>query len=395
MQRYLYQVHSALVLTTIRGITWAAGPVGGYYTEDRTLISPVPGYTLFAVSVAISDGVALVGASRESVTGHAYLYDSKTGNLLHTLSPGNSSVSNFGRTIALEGNYAVVGSDQASYVYDVNTYELLHVLPRSSGIDIDNGRVFIGESGVYDLASGERLSPPLSGGTSVALSGDYAVVGWIGNDGHDPGWARVFDWKSGRFLYNLTPAGMPAGANFGISMAAEGNIVVVGADRENTGGRAYLFDLTTGSPLYQLNATGLFDAYWRSFGIAVAMHNGVAIVGAHAQTVVFPDSPASQFSVIIDYGTAYAFSVQNGQEIARFTAAPHVTGGNTFYSFSLDYDGSQLIAGTMGWPEKAYITDFAIPEPTAIFMLTTCAMIALSRRPPRCTRNNRVTRCRN
>src|SRR6478672_170121 len=200
MQRSPYQSLSALLLLTLPCIAWAAGPIGGYYTEDRALTSPVPdpnGTSQYAISVSISDGVALVEAAQESVSGNAYLYDSKTGALLHALSPGNNSVSNFGRTVATDGKYAVVSSDQGSYVYDVNNYQLLHVLPRSHGLDVENGLALIGGSGVYDLASGQHLAQIGAGGTSAALSGDYAVIGYVGIDNHDPGWAVVFDWKAG------------------------------------------------------------------------------------------------------------------------------------------------------------------------------------------------------
>jgi hypothetical protein len=384
MQRCLYQLLSVLLLLTLPSVAWAAGPIGGYYIEDRALTPALfdpTGINQFAISVAISDGIALVGASRELGSGNAHLYDSKTGALLHTLSPGNKSVSGFGRTVALEGKYAVVGSDQGSYVYDVNNYELLHVLPGSRAIDIDHGRVLIGGYGVYNLSSGERLTTLPLGGTSVALSGEFAIVGEIGSDSRlVPGSARVFDWKNERQLYDLTPSGMPNGSAFGVSVAADGNIVVVGAGGEPNGGSAYVFDLATGNALYRLEETGRIYQPSPSFGYAVTIHGDIAIVGAYRQTDYFPIGPAGQMELVIDYGAAYAFSVQNGEEIARFTTSGPRTGGWANYAFSLDYDGSQLIAGTLGWPKKAYITDFAIPEPTALVFLTTCVMIGLSQR---------------
>ncbi len=293
---------------------------------------------------------------------------------------------NFGRTVALEGKYAVVGSEQANYVYDITNYKLLHVLPPSYDIDIDDGRILVGGFAVYDLLSGERLALLGKPATSAALSGDFAIVGDIGTDSRlIPGSARVFNWKDGQQLYDLTPSNMPVGSEFGISVALDGNIAVVGARKEpNYGGSAYVFDLKTGSLLHRLEeADRTYQPYW-SFGYAVTIHGETAIVGAFRQTGFFPSGSTGQTEHDFEHGAAYAFSVQTGEEIARFTTSGPITDGFANYGFSLDYDGSQLIAGTVGWPKKAYITDFAIPEPDVFVMLSIAVIIYLSQRSRRC-----------
>ncbi len=374
---------TALALA-ISSTSFSAGPIGGYYVEDLAVISPIPDpaeFGHFASSVAISNGIALVGESREVSQGNAHLYDSHSGALLHTLSPTNGSSSSFGRIVAMTGQYAVVGSDQATYVYNANNYELLHVLPWGTAVDVDDERVLIGGRGVYSLSSGERLAEIAAGGVSVALSGDFAVIGSLSPDSRTtPGAAFVFDSKTGHFLYNLAPDSMQDGAQFGISVAADNNVVVVGANRDN-GGSAYLFDLTTGQLLHRLEENSRIYQPSPSFGYSVAIHGDTAIVGAQRQTDYFPIDPAGQMQHVWERGAAFAFSVQSGQEFARFTTSGPHTGGLANYSFSLDYDGSQLIAGTIGWPKKAYITDFAIPEPTTLMILTTCVLIGFLQRP--------------
>jgi hypothetical protein len=135
-----------LLCVLVPSVAESANLFGDFYAQNRTLTSPIPdpiGMNQFGIAVAIRDGVALVGAPRESVSGNAYLFGSHTGALLHTLSPTTQTVQNFGRTVALEDGYAVVGSEVASYVYDVNSYALLHMLPAANAIDIEDGRVIL------------------------------------------------------------------------------------------------------------------------------------------------------------------------------------------------------------------------------------------------------------
>ena len=87
-------------------------------------------------------------------------------------------------------------------------------------------------------------------GTSVALSGDYAIVGANGEDsqGINAGAAYIFQrtgassWDGGTKL--VAPGGQ-AGDSFGISVALSGDYAIVGAHGEDSqgsaAGAAYIF----------------------------------------------------------------------------------------------------------------------------------------------------------
>ncbi|MEE9212014.1 MAG: FG-GAP repeat protein, partial [Phycisphaeraceae bacterium] len=92
-------------------------------------------------------------------------------------------------------------------------------------------------------------------GNSVAVSGNTAVVGARGNDdaGNLSGSAYVFDTTTGSQLFKLTASDAAADDFFGRSVAVSGNTAVIGAlgnsDAGSQSGSAYIFDTTTGNQL--------------------------------------------------------------------------------------------------------------------------------------------------
>jgi len=69
-------------------------------------------------------------------------------------------------------------------------------------------------------------------GSSVAVSGNTAVIGAEGDDngnGFDSGSAYVFDATTGQQLFKLLPSDGAGGDNFGFSVALSGNTAVIGA----------------------------------------------------------------------------------------------------------------------------------------------------------------------
>ena len=139
------------------------------------------GNASFGRTVAISGDVAIVGSSGDNDlatrSGAAYLFDARTGTRLAKLFPDDpASFANFGNTVAISGNLAVIGAwlddeiDEdagAAYVFDVTTGQQVAKL----------------------LADGGRFRDNL--GLSVSISGNTAVVGAPGAS--IAGLAYVFD----------------------------------------------------------------------------------------------------------------------------------------------------------------------------------------------------------
>ena len=111
------------------------------------------------------------------------------GDLLHTLNNpnpyGTSANDNFGYSVAVSGNYAIVGaygeadasgtSSGKAYIFDVTTGALLNTLNNPTAYSTSAGDLF---------------------GNSVAISGNYAIVGAYREDdagGIDSGKAYIFN----------------------------------------------------------------------------------------------------------------------------------------------------------------------------------------------------------
>ena len=174
----------------------------------------------------------------------------------------------FGSAVAVSDSYVLVGEPMngnsgfgsandtrgAAHLYESKTGRYLRTLRAS---DADNGDQF---------------------GRSVALSGNYALVGAIGDDS-SKGAAYLFDARTGTQLRKLTASDGAASDQFGISVALSGNLALVGARGDDTStGSAYVFDVRTGSQLQKLVATDRLPD--DVFGFSVALSGNMAIVGA-------------------------------------------------------------------------------------------------------------------
>lgn len=244
----------------------------------------------FGVSVALSDSVAVVGASCDDEhgdqAGAAYVFDRATGDQLFKLFPANGDEDDrFGADVAIEGDIALIGAfgadpygvkTGAAYLFDLNTGEQLAVFADADGGAIDGF------------------------GFSVAISGTTALIGAIRDDdaAFDAGSVYLFD------LFTADPVGKLLSGDpvyqerFGYDVSVAGGTVLVGAPLPHLGqpGAAYLFDLTTGAQTgkLQVGAGAPNDA----FGVSVALHGSTALAGASGV-----DGAAGQNS-----GSAYLFS---------------------------------------------------------------------------------------
>jgi hypothetical protein len=262
----------------------------------HTLNNPTPfgtsQYDQFGYSVSISDDYAIVGATGEgdssgAYSGKAYIFNVATGALVHTLDNPNpyglsTAGDSFGWSVSISDNYAIVGAinkkddgitSGKAYIYNVTTGALVHTLdnPNSDGILGTYGDAF---------------------GFSVAISGDHAIVGALreGDAGdNNSGKAYIFNVITGTLVHTLdnpSAYGTSTSDYFGKIVAISGDYAIVGASSEddavdNNSGKAYIFDVTTGSLLYTLdnpNAYGTSDSDF--FGDSVAISGSRAIVGA-------------------------------------------------------------------------------------------------------------------
>ena len=206
----------------------------------------------FGNSVAISGDYAIVGAYQEddaggTSSGKAYIYNATTGALAHTLNNPNAFSTSaddfFSNSMAISGDYAIVGayleddaggtSSGKAYIFNVTTGVLVHTL--------DNPNA-------YGTSANDFF------GFSVAISGDYAIVGAYQEDdagGTSSGKAYIFNVTTGVLVHTLdNPNAYGTSANdfFGQSVAISGNYAIVSAYQEDdaggtSSGKSYIFKL--------------------------------------------------------------------------------------------------------------------------------------------------------
>jgi hypothetical protein len=206
----------------------------------------------FSFPCRISQSYAAVSARLEddadgTSSGKVYIFSVADGSLLHTLNnpnPYSTSASDyFGESLAITDNYVVVGAsdeDDASntntgkvYVFDTVTGNLLHTLENPNG---------------YGTPAYDQF------GKAAAVSGNYAIIGAFQEDdagGTTSGKAYIFDLTSGQLVHTLdNPSAYSTTADdyFGWSVGISEKYAIVGAPFEDSAGgsasgKAYVYDL--------------------------------------------------------------------------------------------------------------------------------------------------------
>lgn len=205
------------------------------------------------------------------------LASAQTTGVQHQLQPFQFFDPWFGSEVATDGEYAVVGSpysltDGGVYVFDAQSGEELRYIENMTtslrfgqAIDIDAGILavgaegsgsFFGEASLIDASNGaliRSLVPSDSAesdrfGSSIAIDGDYVVVGARNNNTHatGAGSAYLFDRETGQQLHKFEPTGSQEGDHYGWTVAISGDLVVVGS---LVGGAVYVYSASTGAQI--------------------------------------------------------------------------------------------------------------------------------------------------
>ncbi|MES2650037.1 MAG: FG-GAP repeat protein [Bacteroidota bacterium] len=143
-------------------------------------------------------------------------------------------------------------------------------------------------SGIWE-PQGKLVNPGAANtdlfGWSVSISGDYAIVGAYGDD-NAAGSATVFKRNSISGIWEsqgkLLNAAPVATDYFGRSVGISGDYAIVGANDDDAGGTATIFKRNTGTGIWEALPQGkLADGdLGGSFGVSVSISGDYAIVGA-------------------------------------------------------------------------------------------------------------------
>ncbi|MEO0557960.1 MAG: T9SS type A sorting domain-containing protein [Bacteroidota bacterium] len=209
----------------------------------------------------------------------------------------------YGQAMALDGSRLAIASEEATslFIRREGRLELEASLPSGTALSLDGARLLVADStsaraGVYspgprDIYGVRRweLEQEFTGsgtfGATVALDTPYLLIGEPGT-ASDTGRVAVYVFEGSEWIaqgYLASPDSV-AGDCFGASIALDGPRVLIGAPGQEHAaavhGDAYLFELATNA--WSLHATlhPPDGASPGTFGRAVALSGGRALVGA-------------------------------------------------------------------------------------------------------------------
>ncbi|MCP5540849.1 MAG: FG-GAP repeat protein [Akkermansiaceae bacterium] len=244
---------------------------------------------------------------------------------LHGKNSAAQTTPRFGASLALSDRWLVAGEPEnddkgadagAVHVFDAVTCRYLRKLTAA------------------DASAGARF------GAAVSVHGNLLVVGAPGDNGAR-GAAYLFDLAKGRQLFSLRAADGAAADEFGAAVAANAGVVVVGAPKDDGSGgetgAVYLFDAKTGAETLKIvsPANGAMD----NFGVSLAVDGDLCLIGASGE-----DNTGGVGTL---EGAAYLFSIPGGTQIHRYTPSFFNDGDRFGESVALD-GGLAMIGAPFG-----------------------------------------------
>lgn len=159
-------------------------------------------------------------------------------------------------------------------------------------------------------------------GASVAISGDTAIVGADRQFSTTPGQAYIFRFNGSGWVeeQKLVPSNGAPGDSFGVSVAINGDVAIVGAyETDDAVGAAYVFRFEDGSWVEEQKLVAADGLAGDLFGTSVAVDNDVAVIGAQA-TDELPGTNVGAAYVFRFNGSGWIEEQRLGASDARWTA---------------------------------------------------------------------------
>ena len=285
-------------------------------------------YERVGEAVAVDGDAALVGTGAGGVV---YAFERSAGGwtLAARLTPGDDRGGRFGVSVSLDGDAAVVGAPVAD---DPNGDRAgaAYAFERSGGEWTRAGRLAPADGDPDDRF-----------GRAVAVCGDVAVVGApLDEDpnGEGAGSASVFERSGGtwREVATLSAADGDPDDRFGRAVATDGDVAVVGAPfAGDRAGAAYAFDRSGDDWVQAARLTAAEGGVGDSFGVSVAVDGETVVVGA--------DLARSSDGVVA--GAAYAFDRSGGAWTRSATLWAENPRPGDFFGTSVALAGDAALVG--------------------------------------------------
>jgi hypothetical protein len=327
------------------------------WSEEAVLLASdgMPG-DRFGCSIAMSGDVIAIGAQEADLPGAAdvgavYVFRYAGGVWVEEakITAGDADDDDrFGYSVAIEGDVLIVGA------------------PRDDNTAGDNaGAVYVLRLEGEEWTEQVKLTDPDGEdgdqfGYSVALSGDVLLVGVIFDkeSGYDAGAVIAYRDTGSTWEKESTLLASDGGSDhrFGVSVALDGDIAVVGATGHDGGaqeaGAAYIFrsaaDTTEWVEEARLEPSEPQSG--SEFGRAVAVENGCALVGAYHYWAAARRS-----------GAAFVYRHDGASWVETTMLVSQHSGAFEHFGWALTLDGGRVLVGAPGdgepggHPESAWI----------------------------------------
>lgn len=293
------------------------------------------GYTddFFGVSVAIDGDYAVVGADIDddngSNSGSVYIFhreDNVWSEQAKIIASDGEPGDLFGKSVSIDGNYIIVG---ANWSDDNGTMSgSAYIFKRIGNIWSEVEKLTASNAGTMDEF-----------GYTVSISGDYAVVGAYKNEvtGIGTGSAYVFKRTGDNWVeqVRLNSSDAEDGDLFGFSVAIDGTYIVVGAYEGDYSGfhPSYIFH-RIGNVWYEQAILIPNDRGGYCFGKSVAINGAYALIGAYADNVNGSRS-----------GSAYIFHRTGTTWIQQVKITPSDGSANDYFGLAVSISGNNAIIG--------------------------------------------------
>jgi hypothetical protein len=254
---------------------------------------------------------------------------------LELFPPGPPDETDFGRSVAMVGNFVAVGAARGRgsvYVFDRGTTAFVRKIVNPT-------------PGPFGDAFG----------WSLAAVGTNLLVGAPTEDGPGIGAAYLFDPATGALLQSFhSPQSIALSTlcqyDFGIAVAAVGSNVLVGAPQDDAGGfnsagEAYLFDATTGALLQTFFSPNPFSKFCGNFGLAVGA------IG----TDVLVSAPFDLYGPTTWRGAAYRFDAALGTSIAQYVPPTPSALGEGMGQTLTAVGGEVVVSGPSFDPSSVFV----------------------------------------
>lgn len=240
----------------------------------------------------------------------------------------------FGYKVAISGDFAIVSApfDDIGANTDQGSVSFFHF----NGSSWDMTQKIVEAAG----SAGDYF------GCSVSISGNYAVVGLVGDDigaNTDQGSAMVYYYNGSNwiFLQKLTdPTGAVADL-FGSSVAIDGNFIIGTAKEDDIGvnpdqGSACIFQLVAGNWVYMQKIYDIFGSTEDYFGVSVAISGNNIIVG----------EPGDDITVNTDQGSVLFYYFNGSSWVLRIKLTDANGQADGSFGYSVSISGSYAVVAS-------------------------------------------------